>query len=42
MVDRALLDTNVLVYALYDHAEHHHASRAILAKAATADKQLVT
>jgi predicted nucleic acid-binding protein len=30
MTERALLDTNVLVYALYGDAKHHRASRALL------------
>ena len=32
MADRALLDTNILVYALYDHSPQHHPSRALLTR----------
>jgi toxin-antitoxin system PIN domain toxin len=33
MADRSLLDTNILVYALYESSPHHHAARAVLAQA---------
>jgi len=33
MTERALLDTNVLVYALYEQDEHHTASAALLQRA---------
>src|SRR5262245_35988159 len=40
MVERTLIDTNILVYALYQQSEYHQASRAVLNSAEAADAGL--